>query len=268
MFKGLLDGKSAIVTGAGRGIGRDIAIAMAEAGCNVALVSRTQGQLEETCGQISSIESSPMCITVPCDITKEGVSKDIVNEVLSSLGGIDILINCAGTFVMKPFIPGMKNNMSAVPGFDIPLSNEEWYRQMDTNVTGAFNLTREAVSGYMAEYGGKIVFISSIDAVKGMAYHAAYAASKGAITSLTKSLAAELGRFDINVNCICPGFVHTDMTDFAHSDKKIRTVMENMSPLRRVTRTHDVAWLAVFLSSVAADCITGQVICADCGVTC
>jgi len=263
-----LGGKTAIITGAGRGIGKSIALAMAESGCDVALVSRTEKQLRESCDYISSFYPSVKCISIASDITEVSEVGEIVSEVESQFGKIDILVNCAGVFVMKPFLSGMDNKMDAVPDFNIPMTAEEWQIQMDTNVTGAFNLTSKVAVHMAARKSGKIIFISSIDAIKGMSYHSAYAATKGAIISLAKNLAVELGRYSINVNCICPGFVHTDMTDFAHKDERMRNVMVNMSPFRRVTTPRDVALLAVFLSSSASDCITGQIICVDCGVTC
>lgn len=230
-----LEGKVAIVTGGNRGIGKSICVALFESGAIVKPLSKSLG----------------------CDITKEKQIEDFVG----SLDRVDILVNCAGVLTMKPLFEGINE----VFGRDLTL--DEWQRQIDTNIKGTYYCSKHASHKMSRQGGGKIINISSIDAVKGLSYQSAYSMTKGAIVALTRSLAVELGRYNINVNCICPGFVDTDMTHSYHEDDKMRKAMINMSPLRRLTDARDVALTAVFLSSEAARNITGQIICVDAGVT-
>lgn len=238
-----LKGKVVIVTGGSRGIGKAITETMEEDGAKVIAVSKSGG----------------------CDITDEKQIINMVKNVISDFGKIDVLVNCAGILIMKPLFLGFSD---ILPEFSEPFTEDEWQRQVDVNMRGTYYCTKHIAERMAKQKSGKIINISSIDAIKGMPFHAAYSMTKGAIISLTRNLAVELGRFNINVNCICPGFVRTDMTEFAHKNEKMRTSMVNMSPLRKLTEKRDIALLVAFLASGASDAITGQVICADCGVVC
>lgn len=228
----------AVVTGGSRGIGRAICEHLSIAGAVVLPISRSTGH----------------------DVTEEKKIEDL----FSRIDRVDILVNCAGILTMKPFLSGKNHILST---FENDLTMEEWQRQIDVNIKGTFYCSKYAAERMATDGGGKIVNISSIDAIKGMLFQSAYSMTKGAIIALTKSLAVELGRFNINVNCVCPGFVDTSMTHFAHENDRMRKAMIESSPLRRLTETDDVASMVVFLCSDKAKNITGQIICVDAGVT-
>jgi len=188
----------------------------------------------------------PIARSFDCDVT----NKTDVHRVIGPKSEIDILVNCAGLFSMA----NLENDCS----FD---------EVMNTNVRGAINCIEAVLPVMKKQRSGKIINISSIDAIRGFSKHAIYAASKGAIVSLTRELAVELGRYNINVNCVCPGFVKTEMTEKFHQDLAVRDVMLNSSPLRRVTDKQSIANMVAFFASDLSDDITGQIIAVDCGVT-
>ena len=229
-----LKNKVAIVTGGSRGIGKSICDVLGDCGAKVIPMARSFGQ----------------------DVTDH----EEIEEFIGSRDRIDILVNCAGVLFMKPLFSEINDS------FGKDLSIKEWHSQMDTNIKGTYYCCKYA-SKHMSANGGKIINISSIDAIRGMLYQSAYSMTKGAIIALTRSLAVELGRFNINVNCVCPGFVDTNMTHSYHQNDKMRQSMINMSPLRRLTDPKDVAFMVAFLASDMANNITGQIICVDAGVT-
>lgn len=232
-------GKTAIVTGGSKGIGREICERLEQAGCNVVSLSRSEG----------------------FDITSfEGLN--FWKEIKSKYGKVDTLINCAGIFHMRALTRGEGKEK-----FSYPATRSEIYEMINTNIVGTYEITQLVVENLMKENGGKIVNISSIDAIQGSPYKTVYSMTKGAVISATKSLAVELGRYKINVNCVCPGYVNTEMTHEYHENEKIRKNMINSSPFRRVTTTRHVADLVVYLSSEMSDGLTGQIIAVDNGVT-
>jgi NAD(P)-dependent dehydrogenase (short-subunit alcohol dehydrogenase family) len=262
-----LSGKVAIVTGAGRGIGKGIALALAEAGADIVAAARTQEQLEQTAAEVR--HWGRKCLPLRTDVTRAEEVERMAERTLAEFGRVDILVNNAGTLVMKPLAPlvDFQTRLSqVVPGFDPPMSQEDWQRQMDTNLTSIFLCLRAVVPQMMKQRKGKIINISSMEAVKGFSYHSAYSASKGAISALTRSLALEWARYNINVNAIGPGYVPTALTEFGHQDEKLREQMLRSIPLRRFASVRDIGLLAVYLASAASDYITGQTIYIDGGV--
>lgn len=233
-----IKGKVAIITGGSRGIGREIATAFTDAGASVYIISRNKEALDV-------VSKSIGCYYKVADVRDPSQ----IERVFADIGKVDTLVNGAGVFAMKSLL------------------DSDWKDVVDTNLIGTIICTKEAVKYMSKQRSGKIINISSIDAIKGMSNHATYAATKGAINAFTRSLAVEVGRYNINVNAVAPGFVRTEMTEEFHRNEKILNMMLGMSPLARVTTTKDVASLALFLASDASDCITGQTIYADCGVT-
>lgn len=262
-----LEGKVAIVTGAGRGIGKGIALTMSDAGAIVVAVARTEGQIGELGSQIE--QRGRRCLPIAADVTSAGQVEALVSRTLAELGRIDILVNNAGTFMMKTFvpIPSLKSRLTELlPDFNTFTSEQEWHYQMDTNVTSAF-LTCRAVGPHMIQQGrGKIINVTTVDVFRAMRYHTAYAASKAALASLTRQMALEWAKYNINVNSIAPGFYRTALSEFSYTDEQTRETMLRSVPLRRFGDPRDIGLVTVFLASKASDYITGWTIPVDGGL--
>ncbi len=225
-----LKGKTAVVTGAARGIGKATADLFADQGCTVARLDLEPGE---------SI--------LPCDVTDERA----VDKVFARIGGVDILVNNAGIAVRKP-------------SFDI--TREEWDRVLAVNVSGLFLCSRVAARSMRQRGGGAIVNLASIMGLSGGLFpNPAYQASKGAVVNLTRALALEFAPYDIRVNAVAPTFVRTDLTTPIFSNPEVlKTVMQH-TPLGRLPEVEDIAQAIVFLASPAARCITGVTLPVDSG---
>jgi len=262
-----LEGKVALVTGAGRGIGRAISVVFAECGASLVCVSRTVEQIEETAHEIQKLGCR--ALAVPADVTSSDQVEAMVKKALSEFGTIDILVNNAGANVPKPIVPlpDFKIlNWEAVPNYDSPMSDDEWHRVLDTNLTGAFYCCR-AVGPHMIERRqGKVINITSAQAQKGDVVALPYNVSKAGLVMLTRSLAVEWARYNIKVNAIGPGFLHTTLSHRRFSDEKLKRSTLRQIPLGRFGEPRDVGLLAVYLASPASDYMTGQVIYLDGGV--
>ena len=268
MFKELsLERKVAIVTGAGRGIGRAISLTLAEAGADIVAVARTVQQIEETAEQVR--QAGRKCLAIPTDVTRAEQVEQMVERTVSELGKVDIFVNNAGRFIMKPLVPmpDLKSPLSEIiPNFDTPTSEEEWHLLMDTNVTGAFMCIKAVGTHMIRQKKGKIIIITSMDVAKAFAYHAAYSATKGALTVLARALALEWARYNININAIGPGNIRTELSEFGYANEILRERMMRDTPLRRFLQPREVGLVAVFLASEASDYITGQTIYLDGGI--
>ncbi len=256
-----LSGKVAIVTGAGRGIGKDIALTFAEAGADIVSVARTEGQIEKTAEEVRAL--GQRCLPVPTDVTRIEQVQAMVQKALSEFGKIDILVNNAGVEIDKPIAP--------LPHLKLPpMTLEEWHRVMDTNVTAAFILC-QAVGPHMIERRkGKVINITSgVVGRVGILYNTAYVASKGALALFTRKLAWEWARYRINVNAIGPGGVETEMAAplFAPESKAFLEKILSQIPFHSFARPRDISLLAVYLASDASDFVTGQNIYVDGGYT-
>jgi len=222
-----LAGKVAIVTGGGRGLGRTTALALAEQGAAVAIVSRTASQIAGTMDEIQS--SGSRALAVAADVGDLGQVEAMMREVVAQFGGLDILVNNAG-------ITGMSSVLDSDPA--------EWRGIVETNLFGAYYCCRSAVPHLLARGGGKIVNIGSDSSLIGYPLFSAYAASKHGLLGLTRSLAEELKQRNVQVNAVCPSFVDTDMTP--------RSLRERALPKEKV------AEVVLFLASAASDSITGE----------
>lgn len=256
-----LTGKTAIVTGAGRGIGKDIALTLAEAGADIAAVARTEDQIEQTAQEVRALGRRGL--PLPADVTRPEQVRQLVQQALSEFGKIDILVNNAGVEIDKPIAP--------LPHLKLPpMTLEEWRRVMDTNVTAAFLLC-QAVGPHMIERRkGKVINITSgVVGRVGILYNTAYVASKGALALFTRKLAWEWARYRINVNAIGPGGVETEMAAplFAPESKAFLEKILSQIPFHSFARPRDISLLAVYLASDASDFVTGQNIYVDGGYT-
>ena len=262
-----VEGKVALVTGAGRGMGRAIATALAEAGADVALVSRTAAQVEETAHLVRKL--GRRALPLPFDVSDESRINDGVQRVVAELGRIDILCSNAGVFLSKPVavaadarIPGWE---LAVDNADTPLRAEDWRRVMDTNLNAAFHFARAVGPHMMRQKKGKVVITSSTAGTEGQSSLSAYCVSKAGLNSLTRCLASEWGAFNITVNAIAPGMIRTDMIKPFEADPAVIAHSISLVPLGRLGEPREVALLALFLASDASSYISGQVFTIDGG---
>jgi len=245
-----LAGRTALVTGASRGIGRAIALALASAGAGVACAARARDQIESTAAAIEAAGGRARAI--PLDVTSGEQIRASVKEAESALGSIDILINNAGVTLDKP---------------TLEVSDDEWDHVLAANLTSMFRCARAVAPGMIARGRGKIINLGSMYGVLGVPRYAAYCASKAAVGGLTRSLAAEWARHGIQVNCLAPGYVNTDIPRAALADPRTRERFLSKIPARRIGEPEEIATLAVYLASAASDFMTGQTVYLDGGQT-
>ncbi len=244
-----LAGKTALVTGGGKGIGRAIVVALAQAGASVAFTYRSSASAAETLvGELKALGSN--VIGIQSDATLTTAAAQAVDTVVKELGRLDILVNNAG--VTKD-------------GLLMRMSEEDWDIVIASNLKSVYNFTKAACRPMMGQRSGKIINITSVVGVTGNAGQANYAASKAGIIGFTKSVAKELGSRNIQVNAVAPGYVETDMT--AKLNEEQRKALTEYIPLKRTAQPSEIAGVVRFLASAEADYITGQVLCVDGGMT-
>lgn len=236
-----LDGKIALVTGASRGIGRGIARALAEAGADLALCARDAEKLAETAVAVTNTGRRAECVVV--DQCESASVAAAVATTLEAFGRIDILVNNAGI---------TDDNLL------IRMTDEQWEGVIRTNLTGTYLFTRAAAKPMMKQRSGSIINIASIIGIMGNAGQSNYAASKGGIIALTKSVAKELASRNIRANAVAPGYIETDMTQELSEDVKEK--MLDAIPMKSFGSPADVAAVVVFLASDASRYVTGEVI--------
>jgi 2-dehydro-3-deoxy-D-gluconate 5-dehydrogenase len=250
-----LDGRVALVTGASRGIGRAIALGMAEAGAYVALLGRQAETLEAVAREIVAEAPGAEPLVVPCDVAEMDALPGAVQRVVERYGRLDILVNNAGINVRKD---------------SLDYGPEDWDRVIDTNLKSAFFLTQHAAKAMIAGgRGGKILNITSMSAFIAVTTVPAYAAAKAGLQQLTKLLASEWADYGIQINAIAPGWIHTDLTDGIVTNPEFRPRYEwviSRTPQGRFGQPEELAGSAVFLCSPAADFITGQILAVDGGL--
>src|SRR5579883_382170 len=246
-----LTGRTAVVTGSSRGIGRAIAEELARAGAKVVVSSRKAAACEEVVASIAAAGGT--AISVPCNVGHKDQLQALIDETRRRFGPIDILVCNAA---VNPYYG---------PLAEIP--DDAYDRIMDTNVRSNLWLCQMVRADMAARGGGAIVIISSIAAVKGTPTLGAYAISKAADFQLARNLAVEWGRHNIRVNCIAPGLVKTDFARALWENQELLQRTIAATPLGRIGDPEDMTGLAVFLASPAAAFITGQAIIADGGVT-
>jgi len=243
-----LSGKTAVVTGASRGLGKSMALGLAEAGADIILVSRGMPELKVVAQEIEKLERRAMPISA--DISNLGDINVMVETAVGEFGRIDILVNNAGTTVRMP---------------SESFTEEAWDKVIDVNLKGAFFCAQAVGKVMINQRSGKIINIASLLSVIGVPTAVAYAASKGGISQLTKTLAVEWAKYNIRVNAIGPGYFRTDLTKPLQEDKVRSAQILSRIPLGRWGEPDDLKGVVVFLASEASDYITGQTIYADGG---
>jgi 3-oxoacyl-[acyl-carrier protein] reductase len=242
----MLKGKTAVITGGSRGIGKAIAIKLAEMGANI-VVNYRSSSIEEVLTEIKAFGVN--AIGVQCDISNSEDADKLIKTAFAEFGSVDILVNNAG--ITKD-------------GLIMRMKDQDFDSVINTNLKGTFNTIRSASSIMMKQRSGKIVNLTSVVGITGNAGQANYAASKAGVIGLTKSVARELASRGITCNAVAPGFIETDMTD-SLSDKVKEATLGSI-PLKKLGTTEDVANLVGFLASDLSNYITGQVINVDGGM--
>jgi 3-oxoacyl-[acyl-carrier protein] reductase len=238
----------ALVTGASRGIGRAIAVALARSGARVACVARSQQKLAETVDEIA--RGGGTAAWFECDVSQSASVNRVVEEVIEKWQRFDILVNNAG-ITRDTLIPRMQD--------------EQWDEVINTNLRGAFLFTRAASRPMMQARRGRIINISSVSGLMGNPGQSNYSASKAGLIGMTRSVARELASRKVTVNAIAPGFIETEMTGAL--GETILTEVKSRIPARRLGTTEEIAQAVLFLASSAAAYITGQVLTVDGGLT-
>ena len=243
-----LEGQVALVTGASRGIGKGIAVGLAGAGANLALVARSRSKLIEAQQEIQAIGVQAKIF--PCDLSQTGGISELVAAVSASYGRIDILVNNAGT----------THRDDAV---DFP--EERWDDVVKVNLKSVWLLSQQVGRGMIQRGSGKIINIASLLSFSGGIRASAYAASKGGVAQLTKALANEWASKGVNVNAIAPGYIKTDMASALLNDPVRAAELMNRIPAGQFGKPDDIAGAALFLASEAASYIHGHILTVDGG---
>lgn len=242
-----LIGKSAIITGASRGLGRAAALALNGAGANVILIGRDAKMLEETKSLLQDPSNSQI---IEGDVTSDQSREKIISAVKQDFGKIDILINNAGIIRRNPVLE---------------YSDEDWDDVIETNLTSVFKWSQSAAKEMVKSGGGKIINIASLLSFSGGINVAAYAAAKGGIAQLTKAFANELAKHHINVNAVAPGYFETDATSALRSNAERSAQIISRIPAGRFGKPDELAGAFIFLASKASDYMNGHIMTVDGG---
>jgi NAD(P)-dependent dehydrogenase (short-subunit alcohol dehydrogenase family) len=243
-----LDGKAALVTGASRGIGKTIAEVLAKSGVRVVCCARNLEQLEQLCSEIET--NGGKAVPIRADLSSASDRKQLIEKAVSAFQGIDFLINNAG-------VHGEKKALD--------LSDEELKEVMEINFFSMFSIARDIARHMIDRGGGKIVNMGSFWGQKGVRQHLAYCVSKAAVEPMTRCLAVEWARYNIQVNTVAPGHIMTDISKAAMEDEKIREEVLRHIPARRVGEPEEVAYFVAFLCSQQSNYLTGHIYCIDGG---
>jgi 2-deoxy-D-gluconate 3-dehydrogenase len=246
-----LTGKTALVTGASRGIGREIALGLAAAGADVALSARDEGKLREVATAVEGLGRK--AVVLPADVTDADACRALAADAVQQLGVLDVLVNNAGgSSYMGPFT-------------DLRFSG--WEKVMRLNVDSIVHLS-QAVGRHMLERGtGSVVNVASVAGLTGTPSLAPYGASKAAVISLTKTLALEWGPQGVRVNALCPGWTKTDLNSDLWGDEELGRMMVDPTALKRWAEASEMVGPTVFLASDASSYLTGQALVVDGGQT-
>lgn len=243
-----LTGKVALISGASRGIGRAIALALAESGADVALAARSVGALEAVAVEAEAF--GRRALVIPTDVTEVAQVEAMVERAVAGLGRLDILVNAAGVASRKP---------------TVELTEADYARVFDANIKSVIFACAAAGKHFLAQGSGKVINIGSLTTQLGLPGRALYGSTKGAVGQLTRSLAVEWGPRGVCVNAIAPGWIDTDLSRAVLQNPEFRAGVVARTPVGRVGEPEDLGGAAVFLASSASDFVTGQVLYVDGG---
>ena len=243
-----LSGQTALVTGASRGIGKAIALALGQAGAKVACIARNEEKLRETADAI--IAGGGTAVVYACDVTDSAAVQKVVDAVVEDWDQLDIVVNNAG-ITRDTLIPRM--------------SDEDWDDVISTNLRSVFLFTRAASLVMMRRRSGRIINISSVSGIMGNPGQSNYSASKAGIIGLTRSVARELASRKVTVNAICPGFIATEMTDAL--GPAVQDEVKKRVPAKRLGKAEEIADAVLYIASDSAAYLTGQILTLDGGLT-
>jgi 2-dehydro-3-deoxy-D-gluconate 5-dehydrogenase len=243
-----LDGRTAIVTGAARGIGRAVADGLASVGVSVALADVLENGLADAEQAIAA--RGLRCVTVKTDICRQEERADLVERTIAAFGRVDILVNVAG--VTRPH-----------PSEVYPA--EDWDFTLAVNLSAMFHLCKQVAQDMIPRRSGAIINVSSIGGALGFPNNPAYQASKSGVLGLTRALATDWAKYGIRVNALCPGYTHTDMTDMSYRDPRTNAARATRTMLNRWGQPEELVGPVIFLASDAASYITGQELFVDGG---
>jgi NAD(P)-dependent dehydrogenase (short-subunit alcohol dehydrogenase family) len=252
-----LGGRVALVTGGGRGIGREVALALAAEGARVAVTARTAGEIDAVVAEIRDANGEAVALTL--DVSDPAAVRDVFGRVRERLGHVDVLVNNAGV---------------ALSALLWKTDDDAWRTQIDTNLAGTFYCMREALGPMVERRWGRVINVASIAGKVGAPYIGVYAASKHGVIGLTRSAALEVATYGVTVNAICPGYVDTPMTDGSverivektgMDADQARQRLESASPQNRLIAPEEIAYLTVVLARDEAHGINGQAINLDGG---
>lgn len=245
-----LEGKTALVTGAGRGIGRALALGLAQAGADVALVARTEQHLVEVAEEVKQLGKK--AYIAPADVTSRAQVEAAVEQVLSQAGRLDILVNNAGMNIRTPALD---------------VTDEEWETIIQTNLKSAFMMSQTVGKHMKDAGGGRIINVASVAGHVALRTGVVYGSTKAALIQMTKILALEWGKYNILVNAIGPWYFKTPLNEKLLQDEYFVQEVLSRTPLKRIGELQDLVGPVVFLSSEAANYITGQTLFVDGGMT-
>jgi 2-deoxy-D-gluconate 3-dehydrogenase len=236
-----LEGKTVLITGASGGIGRALAVGLAEAGAAVGVHGRNDAEIAQTCAQVEAAGGS--AVPLPADLANVDACGALVARTQAALGGLDILVNCAATNRRKPIVE---------------VTEDDYDHIMAVNLKSIYFLTQAAQPAMRHQGGGKVIHIGSINVQFALDTVSVYGASKGGLHQLTKIMAVEWAPDNIQVNCIVPGFIYTPLSQPLWADAAKSRWFRSRIPMRRPGRPEEIVGLTIFLASHASDYITGQ----------
>jgi len=244
----VLDGKVAVVTGAGRGIGRALALALAQAGADLVLAARSADQLDLVAKEVRA--EGCRAEVVPTDVTDEASVDNLAARSVEAFGHLDILVNNSGILATRALLDS---------------ETQEWDRLYAVNVRGTYLVTRAVGRHLVAQGHGKVICVGSNFALKGVPLHTAYCSTKAAVVSFSKALAQEWARHNVQVNVLAPGYVETDFNAEARADAQVYERILKGVPARRMARAEELGSWIVQLAGPASDFMTGSVVLIDGG---